>query len=162
MSSREDILARLDALGISYEHHTHAPVASAADRFPMGLDFGAQVCKNLLVSPRNESAFFLLMLPYDKTADLRALRDALGTARLQFAQPGRLAQLLEQESGTVGVCGIIHDREKRIRVVFDTALRGKERIAMHPGDNRETVILSFADLEKYVRSCGCEPLFYDF
>ena len=62
----------------------------------------------------------------------------------------------------MGVCGIIHDREKRIRVVFDTALRGKERIAMHPGDTRETVILSCADLEKYVRSCGSEPLFYDF
>lgn len=162
MSSREDILARLDSLGISYEHYVHAPVGSAADRFPMGVDFGAQVCKNLLVSPRNESQFFLLMLPYDKSADLKALRDAVGTGRLQFAPAGRLEQLLEQQQGTVGVCGVIHDREKRIKIVFDRSLYGLPRIAMHPGVNTETVVLSFADLEKYIRSCGTEILYFQF
>lgn len=162
MSSREDILARLDRLGIAYEHYTHPPVASAADRFPMDAVYGAQVCKNLLVSPRNESAFFLLMLPWDKSADLKKLRDAVGTGRLQFSPPGRLAELLEQRQGCVGVGGVIHDREHRIKVVFDLSLRDKARIAMHPGVNTETVVLSFASLEQYVRSCGTEILFFDF
>lgn len=162
MSSREDIFARLALLGIPYEHYTHPPVATAADRFPMDAVYGAQVCKNLLVAPRNESAYFLLMLPWDKSADLKALRDAMGTGRLQFAPPGRLNELLEQRQGTVGVCGVIHDRAHRIRVVFDLSLRGKERVAMHPGVNTETIVMSFADLEKYVRSCGTEILFFDF
>lgn len=162
MSSREDILARMDALGIRYEHYTHPPVASAADRFPMGVDYGAQVCKNLLVSPRNESRFFLLMLPYDCSADLKRLRDAVGTGRLQFAPTGRLEQLLEQKQGTVGVCGVIHDREKRITIVFDRALYGLPRIAMHPGVNTETIVLSFADLERYLHSCKTEILYFDF
>ncbi len=162
MSSREDILARLELLGIPYEHYTHPPVASAADRFPMDAVYGAQVCKNLLVAPRNESAYFLLMLPWDKSADLKALRDAVGTGRLQFAPQGRLGELLEQKQGTVGVCGVIHDREHRIKVVFDLSLRGKERVAMHPGVNTETIVMAFSDLEKYVRSCGTEVLFFDF
>ena len=62
----------------------------------------------------------------------------------------------------MGVCGVIHDREHRIKVVFDLSLRGKERVAMHPGVNTETIVMAFSDLEKYVRSCGTEVLFFDF
>lgn len=162
MSSRDEIMARLAQLGIAYEHYTHAPVIAAADRYPMGADFGARVCKNLLVAPRNESRFLLLMLPFDKTVDLKKLRDAFGTARLQFAPETRLAELLGQKQGAVGVCGVIHDREKRIEVVFDSALRGQARVAMHPGVNTETVVMPFSELERYVRANGTRVWFYDF
>ena len=162
LASRDEILARLDGLGIAYEHYTHVPVMAAADRYPLELGFGAQVCKNLLVAPRNESRFLLVMIPFEKSVDLKALRDAFGTARLQFAPAHRLAELLDQQQGAVGVCGVIHDREKRIEVVFDAALRDRPRIAMHPGVNTETVVMPFAELERYVRANGTKVWFYEF
>lgn len=162
MSSRDEILARLAELHINYEYYTHEPVPAAADRYTMNLCFGAQVCKNLLVAPRNESRFLLLMLPCEKSVDLKALRDRFGTARLQFAPERRLAELLNQEQGAVGVCGVIHDRGKRIEVVFDAALRGCPRIAMHPGVNTETVVMPFEELERYVTSSGTKVWFYEF
>ncbi|MEA5038765.1 MAG: YbaK/EbsC family protein [Clostridiaceae bacterium] len=162
MSGRDEIFARFAKLGIQYEQYTHPPVPAAADRYPMGLCFHAQICKNLLVAPRNESRFLLLMLPVEKSVDLKALRDEFQTARLQFAPEVRLAELLEQKQGCVGVCGVVHDRGKRIEVVFDSALRGCERIAMHPGVNTETVVMPFSELERYVHSNGTKVWFYDF
>jgi Uncharacterized conserved protein len=162
MSSRDEIMARLSELGIQYEHYTHEPVQAAADRYSLDLAFDARVCKNLLVATRSESRFLLLMIPFEKSVDLKGLRDAFKTSRLQFAPEARLAELLNQEQGTVGVCGVIHDCEKCIEVVFDTSLRENARIAMHPGVNTETVVMSFSELERYVRSCGTKVWIYEF
>ena len=71
MEQTAEILARLDALGVAYEYHEHPPVHKALDRYDMGLDFGACVCKNLFLTTRNESAFYVLMLQAEKNADLR-------------------------------------------------------------------------------------------
>lgn len=162
MSSRDEIMTRLSELGIQYEHYTHEPVKGVSDRFSLGLTFDARVCKNLLVSPRNESRFLLLMVPFEKPVDLKGVRDEFKTSRLQFAPEARLAELLNQKQGTVGVCGVIHDIGNCIEVVFDTSLQDNARIAMHPGVNTETVVMSFPDLERYVHSCGTKIWYYGF
>ena len=155
-------LARMDTLGIAYTLHEHPPIAHAHNRFGLGLTFDAQVCKNLLVTTRNENRLLLLMLPAEKEADLKALRAAFGTTRLGFAGEALLRAVLGQSPGQVGICGVIHDTARRAEVVFDSALRGLAKVAMHPGDNTLTVIAAFADIENYVRSWGSPVHFYDF
>jgi len=156
------VLARMDKLCIPYTLHEHPPIAHAHDRFGLGLTFDAQVCKNLLVTTRNESRLLLLMLPAEKEADLKALRADFGTTRLGFAGEALLGDVLGQSPGQVGVCGVIHDTARRAEVVFDSALRGLAKVAMHPGDNTLTVIAAFAHIENYVRSWGSAVHFYDF
>lgn len=156
------VLDRLSAMGVPYELHEHAPIATAADRQLMGLTFDAQVCKNLLVSTRNGSRLLLLMLPVEKTADLVAVRAAFGTTRLGFAGQAALAELLGQQAGNVGTLGVIHDTARRVEVVFDAALRGLARVATHPGDNRLTVVTAFEHIESYVRLWGSKVHYFDF
>ncbi len=156
------VLGRLGALGIAYELHEHEPVPTAAARFPMELSFGATICKNLLVATRSESRFFLLMIPVEKDADLKALREHMGCTRLGFAGERALERLLGQRQGNVGVCGVIRDDDRLVEVVFDTSLRGKSRVATHPGDNAVTIILDFDDLLRYVESWGSTVHFFDF
>ena len=156
------VLARMDELHIPYALHEHPPIAHAHDRFALGLTFDALVCKNLLVTTRNESRLLLLMLPADKEADLKALRVAFGTTRMGFAGEGPLQAVLGQSPGQVGVCGVIHDTARRAEVVFDSALRGLSKVAMHPGDNTLTVVTAFAHIESYVRTWGSTVHFYEF
>ncbi len=158
----EAVLQHLSQLEIEFELYSHAPVAVAADRYPMDLVFGAQVCKNLLITTRNENRFLLIMIPFEKNVDLKVLRDAFSTSRLCFASDQALYRLLGQESGAVGVCGVINDKEQTVEVVFDSALQGMERVAMHPCVNDKTIVMPFESLLNYVRSCGNTVHFHDF
>lgn len=162
MEVRDEILARLDSLGLRYELHRHAPVPASTDRYPMGLTFDAVVCKNLLLTVRNKSRYYLVMMPAEKSADLRAAARAWGSARLCFAEEEEAVALLGEGKGVVGPSGLVRDREHKIRMVFDESLRSQLRVAMHPGVNTETLVMRFEDLQTFVEHNGNEVLFYNF
>ena len=162
MENSKAVLNALSEAGIPFEHYVHAPVISASDRYKLNLDFGAVVCKNLLVTTRNESRFLLCMLPCEKEADLKKMREAFNTSRLCFASCDALKRILDQVPGSVGVLSIINDRSHLCEVVLDESLRNAERVAMHPGVNTETVVLKGADLSLFVRSNLFKLTFYSF
>jgi len=154
----EKILERLDSLGIGYQLYEHPPVAKAMDRYELGLDFGACVCKNLFLTTRNESRFYVLMLMADKTADLRRIARAIGSSRLCFGSDQRLFELLGQHPGMVSPLGVISDKGRQVTVLLDAELRGKQ-VCVHPSDNTKTLVMEFSDLEKYIKSFGQEIIF---
>jgi len=160
MEQTAEILARLDALGVAYEYHEHPPVHKALDRYDMGLDFGACVCKNLFLTTRNESAFYVLMLQAEKNADLRRLARAIGSSRLCFGSDERLFELLGQRPGMVSPLGVIHDRGRAVTVLLDVGLRGR-RLCVHPSDNTKTIVLEMAGLERYLTSFGAKIIFIE-
>lgn len=160
MEQTAEILARLDALGVAYEYHEHPPVHKALDRYDMGLDFGACVCKNLFLTTRNESAFYVLMLQAEKNADLRRLARAIGSSRLCFGSDERLLELLGQRPGMVSPLGVIHDRGRAVTVLLDVGLRGR-RLCVHPSDNTKTIVLEMAGLERYLTSFGAKIIFIE-
>jgi len=162
MESSKKILDALNSAEIKYEHYTHAPVLSALDRYPMELSFDACVCKNLLITTRNEARFLLCMLPAEKDADLKAMRDEFKTARLCFASTDALARLLDQVPGSVGVLSVINDLTERVEVVLDSSLENAPRIAMHPGVNTETVVMTGAELARFIGACGRKLHYFAF
>ncbi len=162
MENSAAVLDALKKLDIPFEHYTHVPVVSAADRYPLGLDYGAVVCKNLLVTTRNESRFLLCMLPCEKEADLKEMRTAFLTSRLCFASEEALKRILDQKPGSVGVLSIINDRSRVCEVVLDSSLKDAPRIAMHPGVNTETVVLSGEDLARFVRASAFKLTYFSF
>ena len=162
MENSKKILDALHSAGITYEHYTHAPLTNVLDRKPLGLDYGGYVCKNLLITTRNEARFFLCMLPADKEADLKAMRDRFQTARLCFASDEALLRLLDQVKGSVGVLSAINDPGNTVEIVLDSALKDAPRIAMHPGVITETVVLSGSELERFVLGLGKKLHYFDF
>lgn len=162
MENSKKIIDALNDANIAYEHHTHAPLHNVLDRKPLGLDFGGYTCKNLLITTRNEARFLLCMLPADKEADLKAMRDEFHTARLCFASDEALLSLLDQVKGSVGVLSAINDSDNRVEIVLDSALKDAARIAMHPGVITETVVMSGSELERFVLGLGKSLHYFDF
>lgn len=58
--------AALTALGIPFDRVDHDPAEDMADCAVISQALGADICKNLLLTPRNRSAFYLLAMPGDK------------------------------------------------------------------------------------------------
>ena len=56
-------------------------------------DRGISICKNLFLCNRQKTEFYLLAMPGDKLFQTKELSRQLGTARLSFAPPERMAEL---------------------------------------------------------------------
>ena len=60
--------------------------------------------------------------------------------------------------GAVTPFGAINDAEGRVSVVLDEAMLAHERLNFHPLVNTRTTGLPSADLVKFLRATGHEPL----
>lgn len=158
MSARpEDLFARLDALGIRHLTHRHRPVFTVDE----GRDLKAAIpgghTKNLFVKDK-KGAIFLICAISDTAIDLNATAKALGAGRFSFGSPERLMQHLGVEPGSVTLFALINDPDRAVTLVLDEALFAHDPVNFHPLKNDATTAISPADMLKFVRALGREPI----
>ena len=153
-TQEQDVVARLQELGIAVTRHEHPPVATANEAEKYWADIDATHCKNLFLRNQKGTRHYLVILKHPKRADLRAVADQIGDGKLSFASPERLMTCLGLTPGSVSPFGLIHDRDHSVRVVLDRDLKTADRISFHPNINTVTVTLAFQDFEKFLAECG--------
>ena len=146
--------ARLDALGIAHARYEHPPIASAEAGEQYWSRIHATHCKNLFMRNQKGTRHYLVILQYQKRADLRAVADQIGDGKLSFGSPERLMKHLGVAPGSVSPFGLIHDAEHAVRVAIDRDLRAADKISFHPNVNTATLVLTFADFQRFLESCG--------
>src|SRR5947199_4089163 len=153
-TEEQAVRRRLDELGISFGRHEHPPVATVdeAERHWAGID--ATHCKNLFLRNQKGTRHYLVILEAAKQANLRAVADQIGDGKLSFASADRLLTHLGLTPGSVSPFGLIHDRDRAVRVVIDRDLQSAERLSFHPNVNTVTLTLTFSDFEKFLAACG--------
>ena len=145
----------LDSTGIAYTTLCHPAAFTMEACEAVRQAIGAPVFKNLFLTNRQQTLYFLLMIPADKPFKTKYLSSQLGCARLSFASSEAMAELLHIAPGAVSPLGLIHDRECRVRLIVDRDLSATGRYACHPCVNTASVALSLADLlEKVVPATG--------
>jgi len=152
----EDLLARLDRLGIETVTHRHPPVHTVEEAERICGDLPGGHCKNLLLRDHKKVMWLVVALARRKI-DLKALRDAIGSGRLSFASPDRLLETLGVEPGGVTPFGLINDTGAAVRVVLDAEMMEIDPLNFHPLTNAASTAIRPADLLAFIRSCGHEP-----
>ena len=152
----EEILQRLKELGIQYELIEHKAVFNMEEMDALGKDFfkGASICKNLFLRDQKGKRHFLVTMKEEKQANLAEIAKSCLATKLSFASEERLKKYLNLTPGAVTPLAIINDEQKAIEVILDKDLFKEEKIGVHPGVNTATVIISPADLEKYIKANG--------
>jgi Ala-tRNA(Pro) deacylase len=118
--------------------------------------------KNLLLRDK-KARLFLISMHEDRNLDLGRLHRSIGaTGRLSFAPAASIIELLGVNPGAVTPLGLINDATARITPVIDKALMEAGQVNFHPLSNGESTGLTPADLFRFIRSCGREPLVVDF
>lgn len=149
----------LDRLGIPYERVDHKPLATIDACENVDRILGVDICKNLFLCNRQETDFYLLMLPGDKVFKTKDLSHQLGVARLSFAKPEYMEQFLDITPGAVSVMGLMNDRDKRVQLVIDRAVLQDTYVACHPCVNTSSIKLTVKDLmEKFLPEVGHEAV----
>jgi Ala-tRNA(Pro) deacylase len=144
------VYAALDALGIRYDRHEHPPVFDADDAAQIWDAIPGTQCKNLFLRNKKGDRHYLVVLEISKRADLKDLVKAVGDDRLSFGSPERLMAALGLTPGSVSPFGLINDTNGSVRVLIDQELRGKDRLIFHPNINTASVVVSWADLERFL------------
>jgi Ala-tRNA(Pro) deacylase len=155
MSERQQpVIDCLQALGIAFERIDHPPVATVAEAELHWAGIDAAHCKNLFLRNQKGDRHYLVILIHSKRADLRQLADQIGDGKLSFGSPERLLKYLGVTPGAVSPFGLLNDADRQVRVFIDHDLKEAARVTFHPNDNTATLVLAFADFEKFLRHVG--------
>ncbi len=157
----------LDALGICFERIDHERADTMDACAEVDACLGAAICKNLFLCNRQQTAFYLLMMPADKPFKTKELSSQIGSSRLSFASAEHMERLLDITPGSVSVLGLMNDRDTEVQLLVDEELLQSEYIGCHPCVNTSSLRLKTADVfevilpamhhtMKTVRLCGAE------
>jgi Ala-tRNA(Pro) deacylase len=144
------VYAALDALGITYERHEHPAVFTAGDASKFWDPIEGTQCKNLFLRNKKGDRHYLVVLEISKRAELKEIVKLVGDDRLSFGSPERLLAELGQTPGSVSPFGLLNDADGSVRVLIDHDLKGAARLIFHPNINTASVVLSWADLERFL------------
>ena len=148
----------LDALGVEYERVDHAPAMTMEDCEQIDRVLCATTCKNLLLCNRQQTDFYLLLMPADKQFKTKELSAQIGTARLSFASAEYMEELLDITPGSLSVMGLMNDSEQRVELLIDGDVLAGEYIGFHPCINTTSMRVKTTDLvEKIIPSFGRTP-----
>lgn len=136
----------LDSTGVDYAVLTHPAAFTMEECERVRESLGAPVFKNLFLTNRQQTDFYLLMIPADKPFKTKYLSSQLGCARLSFASSEKMEELLHIHPGAVSPLGLIYDTGCKVRLIVDDDLRDAGIYACHPCVNTASVRLTLADL----------------
>lgn len=159
--AEEAIYDKLEELGISFDRVDHDHADTMEDCLLIESTLGGKICKNLFLCNRQQTAFYLLMMPGGKPFKTKFLSAQLGCARLSFADAGHMAQYLRTIPGSVSALELLFDTENAVQLVIDRELLAEDTISGHPGLSTSTLRMAREDLLRYVSAVGHEPTYID-
>lgn len=149
----------LDELGISYERIDHEATMTMEACMEVDVALEATICKNLFLCNRQETVFYLLMMPGDKKFKTKDLSAQIGSARLSFASADYMEEFLDITPGSASVMGLMNDKNKRVQLLMDEDILNGEYIGCHPCINTTSLKLKTKDLiEKVIPAMEHEPI----
>ncbi|KAB7614581.1 prolyl-tRNA synthetase associated domain-containing protein [Amylibacter sp. SFDW26] len=157
--SPEDLLKRLDQLGLAYQNTHHVALKTVEDSKKVQHQFlssaqGGGHIKNLYLRDRKKRNY-LVVAEQDQAIDLKALSRTIGATNLSFGSADRLMEHLGVLPGAVTPLSMIVGVEKGVTLFLDETLQNCKQIYMHPMVNTQTTAMSPADLEAFLKSVGC-------
>jgi Ala-tRNA(Pro) deacylase len=155
-ATRQDLLARLAALGIETETVEHLAVFTVAESSTLERRLPGGHTKNLFLKDKKDRLFLVVALGHAKI-DLKALHKVLGCERLSFGRPELLLEVLGVAPGSVTPFALINDTARRVTVILDADMMRYERLNYHPLANTATTNIARDDLVTFIRACGHEP-----
>jgi Ala-tRNA(Pro) deacylase len=154
--TRNDLMERFAALGISTTTREHAPVFTVEEARALRGEIPGGHCKNLFLKDE-KGVIYLIVCLEDARIDLKALPARIGSKRLSFGKSDLLMEVLGVEAGSVTPFALISAAPGRINVILDAGMMKKELLNYHPLKNDATTTIRSPDLLAFIRACGHEP-----
>lgn len=158
----------LDSLHVEYDRLDHEPamtmevcaeIDAAFERMPLEAfkaDLSADkskhaiVCKNLFLTNKQHTKYYLLMMPGDKKFLTKDLSAQINSARLSFAGEDEMLKYLDVTPGSVSVLGLMNDKDKAVQLLIDSDVLRSEYVGCHPCMNTSSLRMLVKDLTEKI------------
>ena len=154
------LLAELDALGITHETVSHAPVFTVEEAKAVRSDLPGSHLKNLFLRNK-KGAMWLVVAREDCTIDLRSLAGLIDAGHLSFGSPERLMRHLGVAPGAVTPFAVVNDQAGAVRVVLDRSLLDASHVHAHPLANDRTTRIATSALMTLFAAHAHDPVVVD-
>ena len=152
----------LDALGIEYYRVDHAEAKTMDDCEAIDVALETVMCKNLVLTNRQHTQFYLLMMPANKPFRTKDVSHMINSARLSFAEPEYLEKFLDVHPGSVSIMGLINDKDHNIQLLVDREVMKPDFVGCHPCENTTSLkIPTKSVFETFLRHTGHVPIILD-
>lgn len=149
----------LDELHVAYQRIDHEVAMTMEACAEIDEALQATICKNLFLCNRQETDFYLLMIPGTKKFKTKDLSAQLGVSRLSFAKENFMEEFLDITPGSVSVLGLMNDKNGRVQLVIDEDVLKGEYIGCHPCINTSSLKFKTKDLlEVIIPAMKHEPI----
>lgn len=149
----EKALAELNIPFVRYEHEAARTMEDCED---IGKDIGACHMKNLFLTNRQGTDFYLVLMDGHKSFRTAEVSKKLSVARLSFAMPEQLKVILNLEPGAVTALGLLFDEARRVTVVLDEDVLSYPYVCLHPCVSTASLAIKPGDLLRFLASRGNE------
>jgi Ala-tRNA(Pro) deacylase len=154
MRGQKELYELFEKLSIAFEYHEHPPLATIEDAKIYWNNFDAGKCKNIFFRNHKGDRHYLVILEHLRQLNIKDLEQRLKQGKLTFASDQRLKKYLGLEPGSVSPFGLINDNDNHVHLFIDEKLKEYKRLAFHPNINTSTVVISKADLLRFLDYSG--------
>ena len=160
--NRQTVVDFLNDLGIDYDILEHPASFDAESTKYLDENLVSTPSKNLFLVNRQETEFYLLMMPRSKDFRTKYIKQQLGLAHLSFAKEDYMVEKLDVHPGSVSVMCLLYEGASNVHFILDDDVRQQETVRFHVGDNTCSARIKTEDfLTKVLPAMGVEPIAID-
>ena len=144
----------LDSLAVSYKLLRNQALVTTEESRKIVHVEGCMSCKSLYVKDKKSDSYYLVVLPFDKRADMRGLAGFVGCAKFEFAAEEKLLADLGVHRGSVSPFAYLNEDTSRYSapLLIDEEVWNADKVKFHPCDNTATVVLALCDFKRFLQS----------
>jgi Ala-tRNA(Pro) deacylase len=157
----QEIIEELQSLDISFLTHTHPPLYTVEEAKLYDEKMPGGHCKNMLLTNKKRSAYYLFILQADKRMNFKRLGDIIGVKGLKFAKEETLERF-DTFSGSVSPFIILEDVQGEIAVYLDRSLLSYDRLNFHPNINTMTLGIMTPHFMTYMKQKNHDIQVFDY
>lgn len=146
----EKVYDFLDGLNVEYKTLKHPAAFSIEECHQVRDKVGAPVFKNLFLTNKQQTNFYLLLMSGEKVFKTKYLSSQIGASRLSFATADHMMKYLGVTPGSVTPMGLINDNMLEVKVLLDEDLKKSPVFACHPCINTASVVMTLKELTDIV------------
>ena len=157
-ASETEVFRFLDSLGIAYGWLFHEAKGSSHYGNEIYDVLEVPLPKNLFLVNKQKK-HYMLMLHADKNFVSKEVAHMVGSSRMSFGSPEKLAELMNTVPGSVSPLELLFDPENQVQLLIDSDLLKAPYVTMHAVNNTLTMRIRTEDfMDKVLPALHHEPI----
>lgn len=132
---RKKVIDFLNSLNIEYDLLEHPAAVDVDSVKYLDENLVTIPSKNLFLVNRQQTEFYILMMPRNKDFRTKYIKEQLGLAHLSFAKEEFMVEKLDVHPGSVSVMCLLHENAKNVHFILDEDVKKQDTVRFHVGDN---------------------------